>query len=276
MTSYTRQAAIALLVLAAVALDPRIVRADGVIFSVDKKVEGAAGAEVRVKISVKGAKDLTGVKRLSGLRMRLDYDSALLTLRKKDPVEKGKALPDAFVIHSVDEKADPGKLGIVVMCKFKTDSKELASVEQDGELLVVVFMVNDGAAVGKKSPLTLHNIRANDSDEPPYEIGASAEDGEFTVTGPAAAFPWLWIAIGAGVVLLLILLVLLANRGGRKEQPVAVAAAQGNVPPRFHPQATTFTHTCVKCSGAIQLPTAMIGQSIQCGACGTTQIAGPR
>jgi hypothetical protein len=281
MTNYTRQAALGLLILTAAAFDPSIARGATLTISVDKNVEGAAGAEVKVTISVKGAKDLSDVKRLSGAELRLNYDPALLTLRKKEPVEKGKVLPKAMVSHSVDEKADPGKLGIVFMCDRKSvDSKELASVEQDGELLVVTFVVNDGVTVGKKGPLKLDQIRAVDSDEPPYDISVDPEEGQFTVTGPAAAFPWLWILIGAGVVLLLILLVVLAKRGGQKDKPVAAVTAQGTVqgtvPPRFSPQATTFTHTCVKCGGAIQLPSAMIGQSFQCGACGTTQIAGPR
>ena len=210
------------------------------------------------------------------MSFRLNYDPALLTFKSLD---KGPALPNAMLDKSLDEKADPGKLGLGFACSSKAPgSKEMASIEQDGVVLTLVFVVNDKAAAGKKCALTLDNYRALDSADPPFELPVQPVAGEFTVTGPG--LPWLWILIGAGGVLLLILLLAL-TRGKKKEPAPALAGVapwqSPSAPvPSYQPVGGTFAHTCVKCHGVIQLPVAMFGQAFQCGACGTKQLAGPR
>lgn len=238
------------------------------------KVTGAAGADVEVPIAVKGIKD---AKSISCMSIRLSYDPALLTVKL---LEKGTVLPNAIFDKDVDEKAGVVALGFA--CGSKTPGeKEMASVEQDGVVLKVVFTVNDKAESGKKSSLKLDNYRVLDNGELPSEMEVRVEEGEFVVSGTGLPdLPWLWIALGAIAFLLLLIILLLVGRRKKEEpRPVygvpPVAAPPAAPLPRFTPEgATTIAHTCSRCGGVIQLPTAMTGQSFQCGACGATQVAG--
>jgi predicted RNA-binding Zn-ribbon protein involved in translation (DUF1610 family) len=275
MSHYPRKTALGLLVLAALALEPATAGAGPTVSA--GKVQGAPGKEVEVPILVKGVKDIKDAKGLGGMSLRLSYDPQVLTFKS---IDKGPALPNAMIEKSVDEKAEPGKVGLVFACSSKAPgSTEMASVQEDGVVLKVMFVVNENAPADHKSPLKLDNIRAGNGADPPEELLVVAEDGEFTVHRPG--LPLLWILIGVGAALLLLLVVLVARRG-RKERPEAAMAAMPgpavapgtSAPPRFHPEGTTFAHTCPKCGGVIQLPKAMMGHSFQCGACGTTQIAG--
>jgi hypothetical protein len=267
MTKTTRKTATGLLMLAALVLGSRTLHAAPLIVTTGK-VKGTAGKEVVVPIALKGVKDVKGVSCMS---IRLSYDPALLTFKALD---KGPALPNALYDKSIDETADPGKIGLGFVCGSKSPGgKDMASVEEDGVVLNVKFVVNEKATIDQKSPLKLDNYRALDSAEPPFELSVRTEDGEFAVGGPA--LPWMWILIGAGIAAFLLLVVIVLMRGKEKAKPdLAHAAPPGaTVPPRFTPEGTTFAHTCTNCGGVIQLPSAMRGQNFQCGACGTTQVA---
>lgn len=273
MTAPSHLAAIILAILT-VALSSNPVSAKLVV-SIGK-VEAAAGKEVTVPISLKGAKDVKGVSCMS---IRLTVDPKLLTFKA---VEKGPALPNALVDKSVNEQDSPGKIGLGFVCGSKTPgSKDMASVDDDGIVIQVIFTVNDDATPGSKCPLKLDNFRVLDSAEPPGDLPVRVEDGEFTVS--ADSLPnWLWLAIAGGALLLLLLLALLMRLGRRRDampsSPPPPRAAQVIPPaavlPRFMPESPTFSHTCIKCGGVIQLPRAMFGQAFQCGACGASQIAG--
>jgi Cohesin domain len=246
------------LALAVFALDAGRIRAARVVVAAGH-VEGAPGKEVAVPITLKGVKEAKGVR---GMSIRLNYDPAILTFKA---VNEGPLLTRAIVRKDIDEKADPGKLAFGFLCDTKTPaSKEFTSVQEDGVVLTVSFLVNDKATIGQKSALVLDNYRVIDTAEPPFELPVSTEEGAFIVTGPA--FPWIWILIGSGILVFVVLLIaLLAGR--KKQQPAAAL-------PSFAPDpAATFAHTCIQCGGVIQLPRAMAGQAFQCSACGKTQTA---
>jgi len=236
-------------------------------------VQAAPGKEVVVPITFKGVKDYKGVSCMS---IRLNYDPAMLTFKSLD---KGAALPNALFDKSIDEKADPGKIGLGFVCGSKTpDSKDMASVGDDGVVLNLTFVVSDKAKSGQKSPLKLDNYRILDSQEPPMELPVQTTDGEFTVQ--SAGFPdiplW-WIIIGAAAFFLLLLLIILATRRRREPQPPPYYPQQGiptatpTVVPTFQPVNATFTHRCTKCGGTFELPRSVLGHPFKCGACGTTQ-----
>lgn len=160
------------------------------------KIAGAPGKDVVVPIVLKGAKEAKGVR---GMSLRLNYDPAILTFKS---VEQGPNLTRAIIAEDIDPKADPGKLALGFVCSFKAPtSKELASVDEDGVVLNVVFTVNADGQAGQKSSLVIDNFRVVNTATPPWELLATSENGEFSVVGPA--FPWMWILIGLGVVLLL-------------------------------------------------------------------------
>lgn len=273
MTAIARRASFHLL-MALIALAAAASCARAAVGVTTGKVEGAPGKDVEVPILVKGAKDAKGVSCMS---LRLNYDPALLTFKSLD---KGPALPNAIFDKSIDDKADPGKIGLGFACGSKTTGgKEMAAVDSDGVVLKVIFTVNDKAEKGKKAPLKIDNIRALDTDdEAPSELSVTSEDGEFLVIGGPFALPswWIYVAIGIGV-LLLLLIVILATRGRKKEEPAGPRkdGAGDAALPRFTPQASTFKHKCTQCGGVIPMPVAMVGQSFQCGACGATQVGTP-
>jgi hypothetical protein len=223
---------------------------------------GPAGKEVSIPIHIE-SKDEMGC-----MQFALEFDPAILEVKT---LEAGPFLPDgATVDHNKDQA---GWLRGGFVC-----SVSKPGLKGDGVALKVVFTVR--GHVGQKSPLKLERVRAWESSDP--EILVQTEAGELTVV-PPTNFPWLYIAIGAGVLTLLILLILvyaIARRGGRPAVapagPTASApAAPATALPSFTPEgATTIAHTCSKCGGVIQLPRAMIGQPFQCGACGAKQVAG--
>jgi predicted RNA-binding Zn-ribbon protein involved in translation (DUF1610 family) len=271
---YSRNWAVGLVLLAGFAFGTRSASAAELKVSTGK-VEAAAGNEVRVPVSVKGVKDTKGI---AGMTLRVRYDPALLTFKE---LERGKVLPSAVLDKSVDEKADPGVLGLGFACGSKTPgSQDMASVEEDGVVLVLVFAVNDKAAIGQKCPLKLDNFRAVDNAEPPFELSVVGEDGEFTVVGPGFPIPWLWILIGVGVLILLLLILSLARRRGGKGQPgtyvfpPAMSASPNGAAAAYVPsQEATFLQKCGKCGGMVQLPRGMSGRAFRCGACGANQVA---
>ena len=274
----TRQSMKSLFVLAILVTASRTAAAAGVTVTTGK-VDGAAGKEVEVPILIKGVKD---VKSISGMSIRLKFDPEVLTFKD---IKDGAVLPaNSLTAKSIDEKEHPGKVGLSFTCGSKSPgSKEMGAVEQDGAVLRVIFTVNEKAASGKKSVLKLDNYRAMNNDVDAIEVPVESEDGEFIVTGGAGLpFNWIWIAIGAGVaLLLLIIIIMLASRGGDRRPhgypmpqhyPPPQHAGGAAAPPRFHPEGANFTHRCTNCGGMIQLPRAMMGQTFQCGACGTTQV----
>jgi hypothetical protein len=158
MTYPTRKSAAGLLILGALILGSPSVRADPVEVTTGK-IKAIAGNKVVVPILVKGVK---AVKGLGAMSIRLTYDPQVLTYKS---LEKGPILPNAIFDASIDEKADPGKIGLGFACGRKSkDSEELTSVEKDGAVLKIIFLVNAKAKIGKKSPLKLDNVRALDSE----------------------------------------------------------------------------------------------------------------
>jgi hypothetical protein len=273
MKTTSRKATLGFLILAGFLLATNV-HADPVVVTTGK-IEGVPGKEVEVPITLKGVKNVKGIPCMS---IRLSYDPQVLTFKSLD---KGPVLPNALFDKSIDEKADPGMLGLGFACGSKTPGgQEMAEVDSDGVVLKVIFTINEKAEVGKKTVLKLDNYRVLDNQDPPFVVAVRTDDGEITFTsagGPGLGIPTLWIYIGIGIALFLILLLLLF--AGRRRAPAqtapAGATAGTTVPPRFTPEATTFAHKCVKCGGTINLPAAMAGQSFQCGACETTQIAKP-
>jgi hypothetical protein len=195
--------AVTLLGVASVASAQEIVLGTG-------KVEGAPGKEVEVPISVKGAKGKKGDKSVTCMSFQLSYDPKVLTFKA---VKEGPILPNAMLGKSIDEK-DPGKLGLSLTCGSKSPgSKEMASIAQDGTIILVSFLVNEKASPGQKSPLTIgKNAQAFDNEEPPHELLVRPEEGEFAVAGAGLPLNWLYVGIAAAVLLLLILLIVLATR----------------------------------------------------------------
>lgn len=263
----TPKAFVSLALLALLSLGTR---SDAALTVSADKVEAAAGKEVTVSISLQGAKEAKGVSCMS---IRLTVDPSVLTFKE---VEKGPALPNALVDKSVNNEDSPGKIALGFVCGSKSPgSKEMASVEEDGVVLKVVFIVNDKASSGGKSPLKLDNYRVLDSAELPSELAVEGKDGEFTVS--AGAGKWLWLVIaGAGALLLLLLILFLLSRRKKASSGPPPLRTGGPAPalPRFGPVSATFEHICVKCRGEIELPRAMMGQTFECSACGTTQVAG--
>ena len=201
------------------------------------KAQGGIGKEVTLPIAFKGVKD---AKNVAGLQMRVTFDPAILTFKK---VEPGPALSNALVDKNSDEANDPGHLGLGFICGVKTaGSKEIATVDDDGIVLKLVFLVNEKATSGQKSPVKLDNFFAIDSAEPPSELLVLGEDGEITV---GMVFPWLWIWVALGVLAFLILLFLI---GRRKSEPARPAMTHGAV--------------------------AGVGAGTFCSQCGATTVAG--
>ncbi len=233
------------------------------------RLRAAPGAEVTVPISLRGVKQAKGVR---GMTIRLTYDPAILSFKRLEP---GPALPGRTMTQkSVDEAADPGKLGLSFLCDTRTPtSKEFGSVEDDGVVLNVVFVVKDDAQVDQKSPLVLDNYRVIDTRTPPFELLVSPENGEVAVAAAGLSRWWWLIIAGAAVVFLALLALLFRRRPQPTETPAAAAMPSAGELPRFSPESPTFSYTCVKCGGVLQLPRAMAGKSFQCGACGTAQVA---
>ena len=246
------------------------------------KIEGSPGKEVKIPIIIKGVKDKEIKGGVMGMEIRLTYDPALLKFKK--PLQSGEVLPNATFDAMVNEAMVPGKVAMAFACGAKSvGSKEMGSVTEDGVVLYAVFTVDDKADVGKKSVLKLDNIRAlsppSENSEAPFELRVNSEDGEFAVVAanPIANLPWLWILSGIGGAIILLLLILLLTRRRGQPQPAGWAGmppAGGAALPRFTPEGGTFSHRCSRCGGVIQLPSAMMGQKFQCGACGTMQIGG--
>ena len=269
MTRQIRKSGLGLLILVALAFGPRCAYADPVTIS-PGKIEGVVGKDVKGGVSC--------------MTFRLNYDPDVLTFKS---IKKGAVLPNASIDKNLDEKADPGKIGLGVLCSSTSeDEKKFASITEDGVVMRVVFVVNEKAKIGK-SPLTLDIIRIMDSNnEQPAPLGFTSEAGELNViAAPAAGAPktslaeipnlWIYIGIGIGVFVLLLLVIAVMSRRREPERPAPTfAPPAGTVVPRFTPEGANFSHTCVKCGGVIQLPGAMRGQTFQCGACGTTQVAG--
>ena len=167
MTRQIRKSGLGLLILVALAFGPRCAYADPVTIS-PGKIEGVVGKDVEVPISLKDVKDVKGG--VSCMTFRLNYDPDVLTFKS---IKKGAVLPNASIDKNLDEKADPGKIGLGVLCSSTSeDEKKFASITEDGVVMRVVFVVNEKAKIGK-SPLTLDIIRIMDSNnEQPAPLGS--------------------------------------------------------------------------------------------------------
>jgi predicted RNA-binding Zn-ribbon protein involved in translation (DUF1610 family) len=232
------------------------------------KVQGSPGKEVVVPISIKGVKD----DKVSALSVQLTFDPKVLNFKE---AKNGKALPSGAVVDASTSDKEPGQIGLGFICAASL-------LEAEGEIVNMVFTVNSDASFGAVGEVKLgKNLRVLGSTDPPREIPYTIENGEVKVVAGSMLgnIPdlWLYIAIGVGGFLVLLLLIAFSNR--RSERPRMMhpqpGYGGGGGAPRFNPEGGHFTHTCVKCGGVIQLPAAMRGQMFQCGACGTTQIAGP-
>lgn len=253
-------------------------------------LEGAAGKEVAVPISV------TGAKGLSALYVRVTYDPAVLEVVKdaSDPdkaITKGKILPEnaLFRIYTTSipgYKGDgdklvpgdpipvkPGGLPLVFAGGTNKQKKEYYSVQEDGTLATIRFRVI--GEPGKKSPLGFESAEAFQSDD--MAMLVKTEPGELIVT---RGIPSLWIAIAVGIVVLLFLMFLVLRRRTPQQSSSASAAMGGGAGhggqiPVFQPESATFQYRCTKCGGTLTLPVIFAGKQIKCSACGTTQAAMP-
>jgi hypothetical protein len=209
---------------------------------------------------LKGAGQAAGV---SGLSLRLHYDPAILTYRS---VEAGPVLTRAMIGEDSDSEADPGKVALGFVCTFKSPtSKEFAAVAEDGVILKVQFTVNAAARDGSNSPLSIENYSVLSTQSPPAELPVTIEAGEVTIKASALSGPWLWLLGAAGLLALLLLLWwLMSSLRGQSAAALSPASEPG----------ASFSHKCMSCGSAIQLPVALFGRSVTCDKCGTSQTAG--
>ncbi len=155
------------------------------------------------------------------MTMRVNFDPKILTFKS---IDKGPALPNAMIDKNESE-ADPGIVAIGFLCGSKADGKSLASVEDDGVVLKLVFVVSDKATTGQKSSLKVDNYRAVDSSDPPFEVEVRPRKAK------SRSVPAAWRtcrgcgspSAQVGVALLLLIILFLATR--RKQHPYGMPYA---------------------------------------------------
>ena len=192
------------------------------------KGSGATGKDAAVAIQLQSKGEL------GCMQFALVYDPAIVEVKG---VEAGPNLPEgALIEHNRDQS---GWLRAGFVC-----SPSKGGIKGDGSVLKVIFVVK--GQTGGKCPLTLQKTRAWESSDP--EMLVTTGDGEFTVV---AGIPWLWIAIGGGILLLLLIVLIAMRRGSPK-----------SVAPAYNAPQTSSAVKCEKC-GTPNRP----GQRF-CGQCG--------
>lgn len=174
--------------------------------------EGGPGESVTVPVTVKG------IKGAISFQMAVEYDPDVL---EPEGAEVGEMVEGGMA--ETDAETEEGKLGVTVAISPPLE-------EDEGQFLTLTFKV-----VGEKgdaSELTPVDVEAHtDDDGLPQILVASADGGEFKVTGGGMGL-WVWIIVAAVAVLVIVLILVIVKLAGRKPPTGGQPVGQPYGPPQ--------------------------------------------
>ena len=157
--------------------------------------EGGPGESVTVPVTVKG------VKGAVSFQMAVEYDPDVL---EPEGAEVGEMIEGGMA--ETDAETEEGKLGVTVAISPGLE-------EDEGQFLTLTFKVVGDS--GDASELTPVDVEAHtDEDGFPQILVASADAGEFKVTGGTG--PWIWIIVAVGAVVVIVLIIVIVKLAGKK------------------------------------------------------------